>query len=184
VAPANAFDYIGLFNTAVRYNDPVLIIEHADLFEQKCQVPREMLDYFVAYGKAKVVRPGADLTVLTYLAGVNDAVAAAEELAAEGLEVEVVDLRTLDYSGLDFDTIGQSVEKTGLVLILEQVPRSMGIASRISDEIQERFYDFLDAPVEKITAPDVPAPVSRALETAMMPDIALIKQRLRAVGKS
>jgi pyruvate/2-oxoglutarate/acetoin dehydrogenase E1 component len=107
-----------------------------------------------------------------------------KEVFPEGLDVEVVDLRTLDYSGLDFDTIGQSVEKTGLVLILEQVPRSMGIASRISDEIQERFYDFLDAPVEKITAPDVPAPVSRALETAMLPNIELIKQRLRAVGKA
>ncbi|CAB1060887.1 Acetoin dehydrogenase E1 component alpha-subunit (EC [Olavius sp. associated proteobacterium Delta 1] len=182
VAPANAFDYIGLFNTAVRYNDPVLIIEHADLYEQNGPVPLDMLDYFVAYGKANVVRPGADLTVLSYLTGVNDAVAAAEELASEGLDVEVMDLRTLDYSGLDFDTIGQSVEKTGLVLILEQVPRSMGIASRISDEIQERFYDFLDAPVEKITAPDVPVPVSRALEAAMLPDLELIKQRLRAVG--
>jgi 2-oxoisovalerate dehydrogenase E1 component len=143
-----------------------------------------MLDYFVAYGKAKVVRSGADLTVLTYLSGVNDAVAAAEALAAEGLEVEVVDLRTLDYSGLDFDTIGQSVEKTGLVLILEQVPRSMGIASRISDEIQARFYDYLDAPVEKITAPDVPLSVSRALETAMLPDLELIEHRFRMVGKA
>jgi 2-oxoisovalerate dehydrogenase E1 component len=84
---------------------------------------------------------------------------------------------------MDFDTIGQSVEKTGMVLILEQVPRSMGLASRISDEIQERFYDYLDAPVEKITAPDVPPPVSRALETVMLPDLEMIKQRLRRVGK-
>jgi 2-oxoisovalerate dehydrogenase E1 component len=184
VAPSNAFDYIGLFNTAVRFNDPVLIVEHADLYQQKCQVPADMLDYFVAYGKANVVRHGEDVTLLTYLTGVNDGVAAAEELAAEGLSVEVVDLRTLDYSGLDFDTIGQSVEKTGLVLILEQAPRSMGVASRISDEIQERFYDFLDAPVEKITAPDVPPPVSRALETFMLPGVELIKRRLRSVGKA
>ena len=184
VAPSNAFDYIGLFNTAVRFNDPVLIIEHADLYEQKGRVPFDRLDYFVAYGKAKVVRPGNDITCLTYLTGVHDAVAAAEELAAEGPDVEVVDLRTLDYSGMDFDTIGQSIEKTGLVLILEQVPRSMGVASRISDEIQERFYDFLDAPVEKLTAPDVPPPVSRALEKVMLPDLELIKRRLRLVGKA
>jgi 2-oxoisovalerate dehydrogenase E1 component len=184
VAPSNAFDYIGLFNTAVRYNDPVLVIEHADLYEKKGRVPRDRLDYFVAYGKAKVVRPGKDVTCLTYLTGVDDAVAAAEELAAEGLDVEVVDLRTLDYSGLDFDTIGQSIEKTGLVLILEQVPRSMGVASRIIDEIQARFYDFLDAPVEKITAPDVPPPVSRSLEKAMLPDLELIKRRLRMVGQN
>lgn len=184
VAPSNAFDYIGLFNTAMRFNDPVLIIEHGDLYGQPCQVPRDMLDYFVAYGKAHVVRTGTDVTCLTYLTGVNDAVAAAEELAAEDLDVEVIDLRTLDYTGLDLETIGQSVEKTGLVMILEQVPRSLGLASRISDEIQERFYDYLDAPVEKIAAPDVPPPVSRALETAMLPDLELIKQRLRGVGKA
>ena len=183
VAPSNAFDYIGLFNTAMRFNDPVLIIEHGDLYGEQCQVPHETLDYFVPYGKANVVRPGNDVTCLTYLTGVNDAVAAAEALAPEGLDVEVVDLRTLDYSGMDFDTIGQSVEKTGMVLILEQVPRSMGLASRISDEIQERFYDYLDAPVEKITAPDVPPPVSRALETVMLPDLEMIKQRVRRVGK-
>jgi 2-oxoisovalerate dehydrogenase E1 component len=184
VAPSNAFDCIGLFNTAVRCNDPVLIIEHADLYGQRSSVPADMLDYFVAYGKAKVVRSGADLTVLTYLTGVNDALAAAEDLAGEGLDAEVVDLRTLDYSGLDIATIGRSVEKTGLVLILEQVPRSMGIASRISDEIQQRFYDYLDAPIEKITAPDVPLPVSRALETAMLPDVESIKERMRLVGKT
>jgi 2-oxoisovalerate dehydrogenase E1 component len=184
VAPSNAFDYIGLFNTAACFNDPVLIIEHADLYEKKGRVPHDRFDYFVAYGKAKVVRPGEDVTCLTYLTGVHDAAAAAEELAAEGLDVEVIDLRTLDYSGLDFETIGQSIEKTGLVLIIEQVPRSMGLASRISDEIQERFYDFLDAPVEKITAPDVPPPVSRALEKAMLPDRELIKRRLRMLGKT
>jgi pyruvate/2-oxoglutarate/acetoin dehydrogenase E1 component len=115
---------------------------------------------------------------------VKDAAAAADELASEGLDAEIIDLRTLDYSGLDFDTIGQSVEKTGLVIILEQVPRSMGVASRIIDEIQARFYDFLDAPIEKITAPDVPPPVSRALEAAMLPDLQYIKKRIRAVGSS
>jgi 2-oxoisovalerate dehydrogenase E1 component len=184
IAPSNAFDYIGLFNTAMRSNDPVLIIEHADLYEKKGRVLPDKLDYFTAYGKAKVVRSGQDITCLTYLTGVYDAVAAAEELSAEGLDVEVIDLRTLDYCGMDFDTIGRSIEKTGLVLILEQVPRSMGLAGRISDEIQERFYDFLDGPVAKITAPDVPPPVSRALETVMLPDRELIKRRLRNVGKA
>lgn len=184
VAPSNAFDYIGLFNTALRFNDPVLIIEHADLYEQTFQVPVDRLDYFVAYGKASVVRTGSDITLLSYLTGVTDGLKAAEDLAAEGMDVEVVDLRTLDYSGLDVDTIGRSIEKTGRVLILEQVPRSLGIASRISDEIQERFYDFLDGPVEKLTAPDVPPPVSRALETAMFPNVDTIKERLRRVGET
>ena len=182
MAPSNAFDYVGLFNSAVRFNDPVLMIEHADLYARKGPVPVDTMDYFVAYGKAKVVRSGSDVTVLTYLTGVHDAVTAADSLAAEGLDVEVVDLRTLDYTGLDFDTIGESMKKTGRVIILEQVPRSMGIASRISDEIQERFFDYLDAPIEKIAAPDVPPPVSRALEATMLPDLDYIKERLRRFG--
>ncbi|MGD8294554.1 MAG: thiamine pyrophosphate-dependent enzyme, partial [Desulfobacterales bacterium] len=81
VAPSNAFDYIGLFNSAMRFNDPVLIIEHGDLYGEQCQVPLDNLDYYVPYGKAKVVRSGEDVTCLTYLTGVNDALAAAEELA-------------------------------------------------------------------------------------------------------
>ena len=85
---------------------------------------------------------------------------------------------------MDYATIGESIRKTGRVIIVEQVPRSMGLAARLSDEIQERFYDDLDGPVERITAPDVPPPVSRALERAMIPDFRLIKERIAKVGKS
>lgn len=152
------------------------------MYEKKGRVPVDTMDYFVAYGKAKVVRSGSDITVLTYLTGVHDAVTAADLVAAEGLDVEVVDLRTLDYTGLDFDTIGKSVKKTGRAIIFEQVPRSMGIASRISDEIQERYFDYLDAPIEKISAPDVLPPVSRALETMMLPNLDYLKERLHGFG--
>ena len=171
MAPSNPFDYVGMFNTAAQLNDPVLIIEHADLYNQKGNIPTDNMDYYVKYGRAKIVRTGSHVTLLTYLTGVNDALAAARELESEGVDVEVIDLRTLDYTGMDFETIGESVEKTGHVVILEQTPRSMGIASRVSDEIQERFFDYLDAPVQKITAFDVPTPVSRMLETALLPDV-------------
>ncbi len=183
VAPSNAFDYVGLFNTAVRFNDPVLIIEHADLYEQAGQVPTNNLDYFVAYGKAKVVRTGKDLTVLTYLTGVKDCLEAANQLAEQQIDAEIIDLRTLDYLGMDYESIGASVRKTGRVLIVEQTPRSMGLSGRLADEIQERLYDYLDGPVEKVAAADVPPPVSRALETAMIPSVSLMRERMMRLAR-
>jgi 2-oxoisovalerate dehydrogenase E1 component len=99
----------------------------------------------------------------------------AEELAEDGINVEVIDLRTLDYTGMDYETIGQSLQKTGGVLIVEQAPRSMTIGPRISDEIQERFFDFLDHPVEKVTGLDVPPPVSKKLEETALPSLEKIK---------
>jgi 2-oxoisovalerate dehydrogenase E1 component len=178
VAPSNAFDYVGLFNTAMRLNDPVLIIEHGKLYADKGELPVDNLDYCIPYGKAKVVREGSDVTVLTYLKGVKDCLEAAEALAAEGISAEIIDLRTLDYQGMDYATIGESVKKTGSVLIVEETPRSMGVAGRVSDEIQERFFDYLDGPVGKVTAPDIPPPVSKALEDIMIPSVADIKNKI------
>jgi 2-oxoisovalerate dehydrogenase E1 component len=178
LAPSNAFDYIGLFDTAVRFRDPVLVIEHGKLYSEPFNVPVDTLDYHVAYGKARVVREGDRLTVLTYLTGVKDCQLVAEELGLEGRGVEIIDLRTLDYVGMDYETIGRSVQKTGSALIVEQAPRSLGISARLSDEIQERFYDYLDAPVGKVIAPDVPAPVSKALESAMWPTHSETRERM------
>jgi len=171
LAPSNAFDYVGLFNTAIRLNDPVLIIEHGKLYDENFNVPTDTLDYCIPYGKARVVRKGDDLTVLTYLTGVKDCQRAAEDLRQDGMGVEIIDLRTLDYIGVDYETIGRSVKKTGMVLIVEQAPRSMGLSARLSDEIQERFYDYLDCPVSIVVAPDVPPPVSKVLEDAMWPSV-------------
>jgi len=179
VAPSNAFDVIGLLNTAVCYNDPVLFLEHGMLYADKGEAPVNDLDYYVPYGKAKVARPGTDVTVLTYLTGVAKCVQAAEELAKEGISAEVIDLRTLDYTGMDYSTIGESVKKTGAVLIVEQAPRSMTLSGRLSDEIQERFFDYLDCPVGKLTGVDVPPPVSRALEAAVIPSVAQMIERMR-----
>jgi len=182
MAPSSAFDYIGMFNTAVRFNDPVLMVEHYALYPEAGRVPADTLDYFIAYGKARVVREGTDVTVLTYLTGVRDCLQAAEELAGEGISTEVIDLRTLDYTGMDYATIGGSVRKTGSVLIVEQSPRSLSLGARISDEIQERFFDYLDCPVAKVTALDIPPPVSRILEAATLPSVEQIKARMAAAA--
>ena len=183
MAPSNPFDYVGLFNTALRFNDPVLMIDEHRLYPEKGDVPADTMDYYVQYGKAKVVREGTDVTVLSYLKGVRNCLAAAEEAAADGISAEVIDLRTLDYIGLDYETIGLSVKKTKSVLIVEDTPRSMGLAGRLSDEIQERFFDYLDCPIAKLTMPDVPPPVSRVLEQAMIPDPAKIKSKIIQGGR-
>jgi 2-oxoisovalerate dehydrogenase E1 component len=183
VAASNAFDYIGLFNTAVRLNDPVLIIEHGMLYGETDQVPVGTLDYCIEYGKAKVVRPGSDVTVLTYLTSVQKCLQVAEELDAGGISAEVIDLRTLDYTGLDYATVGRSVKKTGSVLIVEQAPRSLTLGARISDEIQERFFDYLDCPITKVAGLDVPPPVSRQLEAAVVPSMDKIKAQMTRAGR-
>lgn len=178
VAPSNAFDYIGLFNEAIRLNDPVIVIEHGMLYNESAKIPDDTLDFHIPYGRAKVAREGNDLTVLTYLTGVKDCQEAAEALGPAGGDVEIIDLRTLDYVGMDYETIGRSVRKTKSVLIVEQAPRSMGLSGRLSDEIQERYFDHLDCPVGKVVAPDIPPPVSRRLEDAMWPSVDDIKEKM------
>ncbi len=183
VAPSNAFDYVGLFNTAMRYNDPVLVIDHGKLYDDEGRIPADNLDYHVQYGKAKVRREGSDVTVLTYLTGVKKCLQVAEELASEGISAEIIDLRTLDYTGMDYAAIGASVRKTGSVLIVEQSPRSLSLSGRISDEIQERFFDYLDCPVREVTGLDVPPAVSRKLEEAILPSLEEIKAQMKRGGR-
>lgn len=190
VAPSTPFDFIGLFNTAMQYEDPVVLIEHADLYATEGMIPANDLDYFVAYGKAKIVRPGEDLTLLTYSVCVSESLKAAESLAEQGIGAEVIDLRTLDYQGMDYATIGKSVAKTGRVLIVEQTPRSLGISARLADEIQERQFADLLVPVAHLASADVPPPVSKALEALMLvraADIAGAAERLmrrQPIGRS
>jgi len=178
MAPSTAFDYIGLFNTAMRFHDPVLMVEHGMLYQEKMPVPVGNMDYLVAYGKARVVREGSDVTVLTYMTGVPKCVQIAEELSERGISAEVIDLRTLDYTGMDLTTIGESLKKTGSVLIVEQGPRSLTLGARIGDEIQSRFFDYLDCPVGRLTALDVPPPVSRKLEEAVLPSLDQIRTEM------
>jgi len=188
MAPSNAFDYVGMFNTAMRFDDPVLMVEHGSLYQETDLVPvdgagQHDLDYFIEYGKAHVVRQGSDVTVLTYLTGVEKCLQAAEELAANGISAEVIDLRTLDYMGMDFVTIGESVKKTGCVLIVEQGAKSLTLGARISDEVQESFFDYLDCPIGKVAALDVPLPVSRRLEEVVVPSLDRIKAEMARGGR-
>lgn len=163
VAPSTPFDYVGLMNSALLCEDPVLMIEHVALYNSAGQGPLEDLDYFIPLGKAKVVRPGSTFTVLTYLAMTPLAIKAAEEL---GLDVEVIDLRSLDRAGIDWATIGKSIEKTNNVVVLEQGSLTASYGAMLTDEVQRRYLDHLDQPVARICGGESSPSVSKVLERA------------------
>lgn len=164
VAASNAFDYVGLMNTALRCSDPVLVIEHQGLYNKKTPVPRE-LDHFIPIGKAKVVAEGSQITLLTTLALVEPCVDAAREM---GCSADVIDLRTLSLRDIDYETIGASVRKTGNVAIVEQTTHGTSLGSHIADEIQRRFFDHLDQPVKRVTGGWAAPTVSKVLEQAAL----------------
>ena len=170
VAPVTPADYIGLYNTAFDSLDPVLIIEHNRLYATTGMVPKER-DYYIPFGKAKVRRNGGDVTIVAYSYQVVMALEAAETLAGEGVEAEVVDLRTVDYPHIDYATIGSSLEKTGRVVISEEGMISGGIGSQLATEIQDRFFDLLDAEIGRVAAKQVPIPVSRIPEERVLPSV-------------
>lgn len=165
VSPSNPFDYIGLMNTALRCNDPVLMVEHNDLYQTVGQVPVDDWDYCIPFGRARIARAGTACTVLTYLSMVNVCTTVAEE---SGIDAEVIDLRTLDPLGLDWQTIEQSVRKTNRLLIVEQTARGTSHGARIAQEAQERLFDWLDAPIMRVTGTQSAPVVSKPLELAAL----------------
>ena len=163
VAPTTPFDYVGLMNAALRCDDPVLVIEHVQLFQTEGPVPKDDLDYCVRLGQARVLRPGKACTVLASAAMVGEALAAAEET---GIDAEVIDLRSLDPYGLDWATIGASVKRTNRVMIAEQTTRGITLGPQIASEIQARLLDHLDHEILQVSggraSPTVSAPLNRA----------------------
>ncbi|MBI4967119.1 MAG: MFS transporter [Rhodospirillales bacterium] len=161
VAPSNPFDYVGLMNSALRCEDPVLVIESTMLYNSDGIGPTQDFDYCIPLGKAKVARPGRALTALSYLAMTPQAVQAAED---SGVDAEVIDLRSLDRAGLDWETIGASIRKTNRALVIEQGPLTGSYGGLLADEIQRRFFDWLDAPVLRVHGGEASSSVSKVLE--------------------
>ncbi|MBD3321935.1 MAG: hypothetical protein GF350_12635 [Chitinivibrionales bacterium] len=183
ISPSNAFDYIGLFNTAMHSLDPVLILEHQALYTKKFPVPAGNYDYFLPFGKASVVAEGDRVTLLTYGNLVARCESIAHRLAGEGIAAELIDLRTLDYPAVDYETIGLSVKKTGAVMICEEAKKSHALGATLAKEISERFFDYLDCPVASITSADVPPPVSRVLENAALVNDDTLAETAAAVAR-
>lgn len=163
VAPSTPFDYVGLMNSALRCDDPVLVIEHVDLYNSRGDAPAEDLDYCIPFGKAKVVRQGSKLTILTYLAMVEKTRALVEEL---GVDAEIIDLRSLDRAGLDWETIETSIRKTNNVLIVEQGALGTSYGGMLADELQRRVFDSLDQPILRVTGGEASPSISKVLEAA------------------
>jgi 2-oxoisovalerate dehydrogenase E1 component beta subunit len=176
VAPATAYDAKGLIKSAIRDNDPVLFFEHKALYRRiKEDLPSG--EYTVPIGQAKVVREGTDLTIVTYGAMVWVALEAAATLAGEGASVEVVDLRTL--LPLDRETVCASVRKTSKVLLLHEDTRTGGMAGELAASITESVFEYLDAPIVRVTAPDTPIPYSPPLEDAFLPNAEKVVEKAR-----
>jgi 2-oxoisovalerate dehydrogenase E1 component beta subunit len=176
VCPATAYDAKGLIKSAVRDNDPVIFFEHKGLYRRiKEDLPTG--DYTVPIGKAKVVREGRDLTIVTYGAMLWTALEAADELAKEGASIEVVDLRTL--LPLDRETVLASVRKTSKVLLVHEDTRTGGIAGELAVSITESIFEYLDGPILRVTAPDTPVPFSPTLEEAFLPNTAKVVEKAR-----
>lgn len=163
VAPSTAADYIGLMNTALALQDPVLVIEHVDLYGQPEEIPAGDLDYQLPFGTAGIRRAGNDVTVISYLSMVRHALEAVEQT---GIDAEVIDLRWLDRASLDWETLGQSIRKTNSVLIVEQGAQGTSYGAWLADEIQRRFFDWLDQPIERVTGSEASPSISKVLERA------------------
>ncbi|SHN47321.1 alpha-ketoacid dehydrogenase subunit alpha/beta [Cryptosporangium aurantiacum] len=164
VAPSTPFDYVGLMNTALRCEDPVLVLEHVDLYPSTGPGPVTDFDYCLPVGRAAVRRAGSAVTVLTYLGMVGVVLS-----GVGAVDAEVIDLRWLDRASLDWDTIGASVRKTNRVVIAEQGPPGTSYGGWLADEIQRRYFDWLDAPVERITGREASPSISAVLERAALP---------------
>jgi 2-oxoisovalerate dehydrogenase E1 component len=163
MAASTPYDYVGLMNAALAIQDPVLMIEHVDLYGSEGEIPVDDLDYQIPFGKAAVRREGKDVTVLTYLSMVEHARQAIEQT---GVDAELIDLRFLDRASLDWQTVGDSIKKTNAVLIVEQGAQGTSYGGWLADEIQRRFFDWLDQPVQRVTGSEASPSISKVLERA------------------
>jgi len=176
VCPATAYDAKGLIKASIRDNNPVVFFEHKYLYRRiKEDVPAE--DYVVPLGKAKLVREGSDISVITYAAMVHTALEAAEDLSKEGIDLEIVDLRTL--VPLDRGAIVQTVRKTNKVILLHEDTRTGGMAGEIAAIINEECFDDLDGPIVRIAALYTPVPFSPPQEGRFLPQVKDIIEKAR-----
>jgi pyruvate/2-oxoglutarate/acetoin dehydrogenase E1 component len=181
VEPSTAYDAKGLIKAAIRDPDPVLFFEHKKLYRLprlRAELPSD--DYIVEIGKARTVREGRDLSIITFGATVLTALDAAEELEREGLDVEVIDLRTL--APLDKQAILDSVKKTSRAIVLHEASRTGGIGGEIAAMIGEEAFEWLDAPVVRVASIDTPVPYSPPLEDYYLPQVKDVVDAARKVA--
>jgi pyruvate dehydrogenase E1 component beta subunit len=178
VAPWSAADAKGLLRASIRDPNPIIFLENEILYGQSFPVPK-IADYLVPIGKAKVVRSGSDVTIVAWSMGMTYALKAAEQLAKDNISAEVIDLRTL--RPMDSETVIESVKKTGRVVTVEEGFRQSGVGAEIAARIMEEAFDWLDAPVVRVTGKDVPMPYAANLEKLALPSVAEVVEAAKAV---
>lgn len=180
VTPATAFDYIGLLNSALACDDPVLVLEHTELYQREFEVPKGDREFCIPFGAARIVRPGAACTVLTSSVMVQNAVKAA---ADTGVDAEIIDLRNIDRHGIDWDLIGASIDKTGRVVIAEQTSRGMSLGASWAAEIQDRYFDCLDHEILRVTGGLAAPTVSAVLNRAALASVGDVSEALLRIAE-
>ncbi len=178
IAPSNPDDAKGLLKSAIRDDDPVLFMESELMYGLKGEVS-DAEDYLLPIGVARVAREGSDVTFVAHSKSYHVAMDAAEELASDGYEAEVIDPRTI--KPLDIETIVQSVMKTNRLVVVDESNPFASFASEVTHQVQDRAFDYLDAPVVRVTAPDTPAPYAPNLMDAYMPSTHDVIQAARRV---
>ncbi len=166
VVPSTPYDAKGLLKTAIRDNDPVIFMESEQMYGDKQEVPEE--EYTIPLGVADIKREGTDVTIVSFGKIIKEAYKAADELAKEGISCEIIDLRTV--RPMDHETILASVKKTNRLVILEEAWPFGSVSSEITYIVQERAFDYLDAPIQRITTADTPAPFSPVLLKEWLPN--------------
>jgi pyruvate dehydrogenase E1 component beta subunit len=179
VAPYSAADYKGLLKAAIRDPNPVIFLENEMLYGHTGEVPK-LDDYVIPIGKARIVRSGGHVTLISWSNGMSYALKAADELAKEGIEAEVIDLRTL--RPMDTETIVASVKKTGRAVTVEEGWQQSGVGAEIAARIMEHAFDYLDAPVARVSGKDVPMPYAANLEKLALPTVAEVVAAAKAVS--
>src|SRR4051794_5089396 len=179
VAPFSAADYKGLLKAAIRDPNPVIFLENEMLYGHTGEVPK-LDDYVIPIGKARIVRSGGHVTIISWSNGMSYAIKAADELAKEGIEAEVIDLRTL--RPMDTETIVASVKKTGRAVTVEEGWQQSGVGAEIAARIMEHAFDYLDAPVARVSGKDVPMPYAANLEKLALPTVAEVVAAAKAVS--
>jgi pyruvate dehydrogenase E1 component beta subunit len=178
VAPYTAADAKGLLKAAIRDPNPIMFLENEILYGQSFPVPK-LDDHVVPIGKAKVARAGGDVTLVAWSMGMTYALKAAEMLAKDGIAAEVIDLRTL--KPMDIETIIASVKKTGRLVTVEEGWRQSGVGAEIAAQVMEQAFDWLDAPVMRVTGKDVPMPYAANLEKLALPSVAEVVEAAKSV---
>jgi pyruvate dehydrogenase E1 component beta subunit len=178
IAPYTAADFKGLLKAAIRDPNPIIFLENEILYGQSFDVPK-LDDFVLPIGKARIARAGNDVTLVSFSIGMTYALKAAEELAGQGIDAEVIDLRTI--RPMDIETVIASVKKTGRCVTVEEGWPQSGVGAEIVAQLMEKAFDYLDAPVLRITGKDVPMPYAANLEKLALPSVAEVVEAVKAV---